>query len=560
MLIILKGTEKLNNDAILKLVGKIQAVIYARVSSADQAKKGYSLDSQIERCAERALQKFKIKNEEIIALVEQGEMGDNPNRPALNHALRLLESGLGSKLIVLHPDRLARDVTIQGVLSKKIWGMGVDIEFVEFEVDPTNPESMLMYNIQGSIAQYNKAKILANSRRGRIQKAKKGEMPSFRRLYGYELNKETQKLEINEEEHEVLMLMKEMILEKDMSCNQIAKELSRRSIPAPNGKVWYQATVSRMLRNETYKGVYYHGKSQVIQKDGIKKQVPTPKEKWIPINIPVTFDEETFKEIQNRINRYSKNKGRKSKTYLLKGIARCGRCGSAAGSGITSKVKSGTYRYYACRKKGSKGYKDGKNINVCKGRNWRVDIVDEIVWDWLVGILENPVGLAKEIYKISDDIDMLKELEEKKKKLNKRLKEIDSEENNYLLLFGKGKITEAKFDELTLPLNENKNYINEELKVINNQLATAKKETDEVDKILEYTEQITKTLKNKKLTIEEKRKIVRFFIHRVNLYDDDTIEIISKWGDTSLNEEEKTSSTNQHKKQNHVQTYGGQTA
>lgn len=217
-MITLRNNEKLNPETILKLVGKIEAIIYVRVSSVDQIKK-YSLGSQVEECKKLAFEKFGIKDDQLITMIEEGEMGDNPNRPALNHALHLLESGLGSKLIALHPDRLARDVTIQGMVSKKVWGLGADIEFVEFEIDPTNPESVFMYNIQGAVAQYNKAKILANSRRGRLQKAKRGEIPSFRRLYGYRHNKETQKLEINEDEYKILLLMKDLLLEKDYSCN-----------------------------------------------------------------------------------------------------------------------------------------------------------------------------------------------------------------------------------------------------------------------------------------------------------------------------------------------------
>lgn len=189
----------------------------------------------------------------------------------------------------------------------------------------------------------------------------------------------------------------------------------------------------------------------MIQKNGERKQVPTPRENWIPIEIPQIFDEETFDEIQEKISGFTKNKGRKSNTHLLKGIARCGRCGSAAGSGTASKVKSGIYKYYACRKKASKGYKvgTGENINVCKGRNWRVDIVDEIVWEWLIKTLENPVSLAEEMHKLFNDDSSIEELKKKEKSLINQIEKVEREEDNYLLLFGKGKITEEKYDQFT---------------------------------------------------------------------------------------------------------------
>lgn len=554
-MIILRDKEKLEMEALMNLVGKILAIIYARVSTADQAKKGYSLESQIERCKERAAQKFGIKEDEIIALVEEGGMGDDPNRPALNYALYLLEKGLGKKFIILHPDRLTRDNTLQGVISRKIWNLGVDLEFVEFEVDPTNPESMLMYNIQGSIAQYNKAKILANSKRGRITKAKKGEIPSFKRLYGYKYNKVTDKLEINEEEKEVILEMVSMLLDKDMSCNQIAKELSRRGIDAPSGDIWYQTTVARILRNEDYKGVYYHGKTQVVQIDGKKKQIPRPREEWIAIKIPQIIDPITFEKIQIKIDQFIKGKGRKSKNYLLKGIARCGRCGAAAGSGITSKVKNGVYKYYACRKKPSKAYKvgSGEKAYECTGKNWRVDIVDEVVWKWLVDKINNPEKIIQEITRELNDINKITQLSNQKNKLQKKLDEINKEENNYILLFGKGKINEEQFDALTEPLKEHKQTLEEDLKIVNNQIASIKNNLDELELVKSNIEKFKEIIRSDELSIEQKRKILSLFVEKVILHEDDTVEIISRWdhGDNGGNDP-----SNRHKKQDHLQAHG----
>ena len=48
-MLILKGDQKLSTDNIMHLIGKINALIYARVSTTDQANKGFSMESQIER-------------------------------------------------------------------------------------------------------------------------------------------------------------------------------------------------------------------------------------------------------------------------------------------------------------------------------------------------------------------------------------------------------------------------------------------------------------------------------------------------------------------------------
>jgi site-specific DNA recombinase len=551
-MIILQDGEMLTTEQLQELIGKILAIVYARVSTADQAKHGYSLDSQIEKCVAKAKEKHKVKDDEIIVLVEAGGMGDDPNRPALNYGLYLLEKGLGKTFVILHPDRLTRDNTLQGVVSRRIWNLGVDLEFVEFQVDPNDPESMLMYNIQGSIAQYNKAKIHANSKRGRIQKAKKGEIPAFKRMFGYSYNKDTDKLEINEEEQEVFNLIVDMLLKENLSCNQIAKELSKRGISAPLKNAWYQNTITRMLRNESYCGTYYYGKTKVVQQEGKKIQVPKPKEEWIAISIPPLLDLSTFQLIQDKIDEFTKNKGRKSTDYILKGIAKCGRCGSAAGSGITSKVKSGVYKYYACRKKASKAYEvgTGHNVHTCTGKNWRVDIVDEFVWATIEKLLGNPKQIANMLMDMSSDTEKINTLASTKIKIEAKLKEIANEETSYIMLFGKGKISEQQLDQLTEPLKENKLAIEEDLKIVINQINTLNKSQEEVDLIEGYLRKI-KELFKKEVSSTEKRNIAKMLIEKVLLHEDDTIEIVWKFG---VNDSE-----NKHKKQNHVQAYGGQT-
>ncbi|MCC9021684.1 recombinase family protein [Bacillus nakamurai] len=563
-MLILKGDQRLTTEQIMTLIGKVNALIYARVSTTDQAKKGFSIESQLERCKERALSKFGYKESELVALIEPGGMGDDPNRPALNHALYLLEKGLGKKFLVLHPDRLTRDNTLQGVVSRRIWGMGVDLEFIEFEVDPNNPESMLMYNIQGSIAQYNKAKILANSKRGRLTKAKKGEFPSFKRLYGYKFNTVTDLPEYNEEEKEILLEMKDMLLSKKMSSNEIAKELSRRGVAAPNGKTWFQSTVSRMLQNEDYTGDFYYGKSKVVQLNGKKKQISTPEEEWILIKIPPIWDHDTRDQIIKQLKANFKGRSRSTRDYLLKGKARCGRCGGACGSGITSKTKSGVYKYYSCRNKNAKAYQNGREVFKCQGKNWRVDIVDDAFWKWFQKLVNNPQKLMEQFLVETSNEKNIEELKNRVARLKKQLEEIESEVANYVILFGKGKIKESMFDQLTKPLEMNKEHIENEMDILQSQLNANKKAEDKNLKTLEYMSSFA-DLVRKDISMTEKRQLIDFFIEKVTLYDDDHMEVV--WRSSSLNDENNQSvdfnkadrgaeSDNQHKRLNHLQAYG----
>ena len=110
--------------------------------------------------------------------------------------------------------------------------------------------------------------------------------------------------------------MIEMLLVKDYSVSQIAKELSVMNFPAPLGGKWYQATVSRILRNETYKGTYYHGKTRVVKYPDGTKQVPQPREEWRQINVPSFITEGIYKQILSKLEDLN-TKNRKTLRRLL---------------------------------------------------------------------------------------------------------------------------------------------------------------------------------------------------------------------------------------------------
>lgn len=529
-MIILKGDQQLPSDELNALVDKIKAIVYARVSTEDQVK-GYSLDSQIEICANKAKKDYGYKDDEIIAIVELGVSGDNSNRPAINYALHLLENGIGRKMFVLHPDRLARDLYLQMQFTRRVWSYGCDIEFIESAVDKNNPESMLMFNIQGSIAQYNKAKILANSKRGRRAKAKSGKISGLRRVYGYNFDYENDILVPNEFEKEVYLSMVDMLLNQNMSCSQIAAELSKQNIPAPNGNVWYQASVSRILKNETYTGKFYYGKTEIVQHQGLKIQTKKPKEEWIKIDVPAYIDEATYEAILDRINNLNKNKGgRPSEDYLLRGIAKCGRCGSPVASGITSRSGSNLLKYYSCIRKAKKGYVVGTSETshvLCKGKNWRVDIVDNHVWNVLLNIIKNPVKLIEKIASRNNEVEKLSEYKAKQNSLIKSIKEKEKMKERYIDLYASGIIKDKKsleekinsVEEQIQDLTDNLNVIEESIKFI----TESENKEDRVISILnKFNEKITNS---EEITHDLKRSIIEILVHKVILYDDGTIDV-----------------------------------
>ncbi|WP_258110933.1 recombinase family protein [Alicyclobacillus sp. SP_1] len=521
------------------LAATIKALIYARVSTDDQARHGYSLESQVERCAEKLIRDESVKTDEIIALVEMGEMGDDPNRPALNFGKWLIRHGVGQKFAVLHPDRLARNFRQQvEFIEDELLENGIQLVSVEVPYDPDNAESVLFFNMQAAIAQYNKAKILANSKRGRRQKVKNGKIPGVRRIYGYTFDKQNDTLAVNSEERDVYLLMVDWILNgKDgqpMNLTSVARELSLLGIPAPNGDKWYQATVSRILKNTVYAGRFYYGKTEYKQKKGQKDILKKPESEWQLVQVPAYIDEETYERLQLKISTFARaNRGAKpQKTYLLKGMVRCGRCGSAVVAGPPSRNKKTgeiMHHYYICSGKGRKVFEvgTGREVHQCKGRNWRQDVIDDYVWRYLVQVLTKPDDVFRAILERQGDPSKLQELNTKKRMLESALEEKQTERKRWINLNVKGRISDEELDEALEPLEREIEQLRSSIELAIDALASQELDKRQLDEIKATIDALRGYIKEK-MPDEEKRKYAMKLIKRVVLHDDE-IEIFTSW-------------------------------
>ncbi|UOF89527.1 recombinase family protein [Fodinisporobacter ferrooxydans] len=535
-----KDIPKLTTEELTALVEHVRLIGYARVSTVDQAERGWSLESQIESIYSKAKEEG-FQDQQILIVVEMGKSGDDPDRPALNFVLGLIKDGVGNggKFVCLHPDRFSRSF-FQGMsIYYEITNYGIDVNYIEFDYDPDNPESALMYNIHMSIAQYNKSKILANSKRGRRQKLKSGEIPGIRKIFGYDFDKETDKLVENPEEKEIYQLMVDWILNgkdgREMTCSKIAKELAKLGYKPPESNVWYQTTVSRVLRCETYKGFIYFGKSEIIQKNGKKVEIEKPKEEWFKIPVPAYIDEPTWNRVQEELDKREKrHRGRPSMHHLLKGLVRCGRCGASVASGGHSFTKNNKYYYYACTRKSTKGWvqKTGESYyQRCKGSNWRTDIIDPLIWNWVIDHLKEPEKIIQTFLEKQGNPHEIQEMQDKLSRLQSTLKDREGEKERLIFMFQKKWITPEEMNRKMEDVMKEIMEVQEEVDLLQNSLNNLLKEFDSFELLKSKLRQFYKYVtKQEHLTDQLKREILGIFINRVILYDD-KVEIYAKWGE-----------------------------
>jgi site-specific DNA recombinase len=133
-----------------------KAVIYARVSSAAQVKKGDGLGSQETRCRQLA----QNKGYEVVRVFrDEGASGGMVDRPGMLEMLQFLKSQKQDQYVVLIDDisRLARGLEAHIQLRTLISGIGAKLASPSIEFGEDS-DSMLVENLLASVSQHQRQK------------------------------------------------------------------------------------------------------------------------------------------------------------------------------------------------------------------------------------------------------------------------------------------------------------------------------------------------------------------------------------------------------------------
>ena len=149
--------------------GTPRAAIYARVSSKQQADE-CTIDSQVAALKERVASDG-LPLEEQLVFLDDGYSGDTLIRPAMEKLRDQVAARVVDRVYVHSPDRLARKYAYQVLLLDEWRRLGTEIIFLNHDIG-NSPEEQLLLQVQGMIAEYERAKILERSRRGKRHKAR----------------------------------------------------------------------------------------------------------------------------------------------------------------------------------------------------------------------------------------------------------------------------------------------------------------------------------------------------------------------------------------------------
>ena len=395
----------------------IQAALYARVSS-DQQSQAHTIQSQVTALRAR-IEADGARLGPESEFVDDGYSGSTLLRPELERLRDAVASGAVDRLYVHSPDRLARKYAYQVLLVDEWQRAGLEIVFLNHELGGS-PEDELLLQVQGMIAEYERAKILERSRRGKRHKARIGSVSVLGGApYGYRYITVAEgggqaRYEICEEEARVVRQVFTWVGRERVSIAEVTRRLRGAGVCTRSGKTWWDRTsVWDMLRNSAYRGQAAFGKTRTgplqprlraqrghpLQPRRACSTHDVPAAEWLLIPVPALVSEALFAGVQNQLeeNRRRARQRRRGARYLLQGLLVCACCGYAYyGKAISLRARKGhtrDYAYYRCV--GSDAYRFGGQ-RVCANTQVRTDRLEEAVWQEVGRLLKEPERLVHE--------------------------------------------------------------------------------------------------------------------------------------------------------------------
>lgn len=215
-----------------------KAYAYLRVSGKGQIK-GDGFTRQLQAIkAYAADHDFKI----VEVFREEGVAGtkESMDRPAWAQMITAL-LGNGVKTIIIEKlDRLARDLMVQEATIADLAKSGFTlISVAEPDLMANDPTRILMRQLMGAVAQYDKSQIVIKLRAARMRKRVVDGRCEGRKPFG------------RDETERAAMERMRALRTQGLAFDRIAEQLNRDGVPTRTGKRWHGVVINRILTGRT---------------------------------------------------------------------------------------------------------------------------------------------------------------------------------------------------------------------------------------------------------------------------------------------------------------------
>lgn len=302
--------------------------IYLRVSTAEQAEKGNSIQVQ----EEKMLKYIELNNYKFIdSYVDAGISGAKFDRPELKRLIQDVKNDRLDVVLVYKLDRLSRTIKDTMILIEDVLKPNnVALISIQENFDTNTPMGMATIGLLSTFAQLERETIKERMMSGRIQAAKTGQYLNHA-PFGYKVV--NRKLVKDEEERErTEYIFKELL--SGTSLANLVHKLALKGYTTRNGKSWHFHILSRMAKN-----IHYTGNTMQVE-----QFTTNTHEAYITVE-----DQETIKKMIISRKKYTSKANIKEVEIptIFRGLLRCPNCDNClAVSRQKSRSKNENNTYY----------------------------------------------------------------------------------------------------------------------------------------------------------------------------------------------------------------------
>jgi len=298
----------------------MKCVIYARVSSKEQEKEGFSIPSQL-----KLLRKYARNNQfQISEEYVDVETAKQAGRTGFNQMLSFIRANPSCKVILVEKtDRLYRNIRDWVTVDE----IDVEVHFVKenfvLSKDSKSSEKFL-HGIKVLMAKNYIDNLSEEVKKGLTEKAEQGKWPT-RPPVGYRSNADTKIIEPDPIKAPFIKKLFEWYATGQYSLEQLSKKAKESGLFSRNSTTINKAGIHRILNNTIYYGEF-------IWKD----------KRYFGIHTPI-ISKSLFDDVADVFERANHPQETK-RDFAFGGLVICGKCGCS----MTPEIKKGKYIYYHC--------------------------------------------------------------------------------------------------------------------------------------------------------------------------------------------------------------------
>lgn len=415
----------------------IRVAVYARVSTAEQAEVGYSIDAQLNIVEERCIREGKIVVERYV---DAGISGKSmTNRPALQRLIKDSRENVFNEVYVWKTNRLARNHLELLTIVKELEENNVTFKSCSEPFESETASGKLMMNLLSSVGEFERTTIVENVKMGMKQRARKGKWNGGIVL-GYKsvqdkLNSEKTNLEVVESEAYVVKRIFNLYSE-GKGYKAIVNIINKENLKTKKGNLFSISGIKEIITNPIYIGkIRYNVRENWTQN---RRKILNKN----PIICDGEHDSIISKELWEKCQSIYIEKSKKpsrtfSGSYPLTGLLRCPECGASMVAGRVSKKRNDgskhTIRYYQCSQWKNKGKV------ACNPNSIRSDIIENIVFNKIARLCNNDKVIDEVLSRISNrEVDKLSDIKKQLKTIRNDIKELDRRKEKVFELYEEG--------------------------------------------------------------------------------------------------------------------------